>query len=558
MDFSFFRTKKNNLKPVVLLSLDGFGIAPKSQGNAVARAHMPNFTQLQNQYPHTSLIASGESVGLPANEVGNSEVGHLIMGVGRVILQKLKRINQSIESGEFFQNEAFLGAIGHIKRNQSHLHIMGLIGSGNVHASVAHLYALIELCKRHDLKDVTFHLFTDGRDSPPRESLVLIEEIISRISLAEVGQIGSLCGRYYAMDRDGRWQRTQKTYEMLVAAKGKTFESPQSVIAASYKDGLTDEFIEPSMVLDSNGKLHPIQDNDAVIFSNFRTDRPRQLTMAFVMPDFEHLHGFETQPDFKHGKKQVVKMSGPTFNRSKKLNNLFFVTMMEYQKNMPVSAVAFPFTIIDLPCSEVISQHNLPQLHLAESEKETMVSYYFDGLRDTQFSQEDLIIIPSQKVPRYDKKPEMSVYGVADTLVRQLKRGKYPFVMMNFANPDMVAHTGNLAATIKALEHTDKALGFVVAETLRQQGTLLITADHGNAEELLSYPQRSFFFTSEKGQMNTDHSNNPVPFVAVRADWKSKQPRILKPGSLADIAPTILALLNLPVPSVMTGKNLLE
>jgi 2,3-bisphosphoglycerate-independent phosphoglycerate mutase len=550
MIFNLFGNKPSNtgIKPVVLLVLDGWGVAPLSYGNAIEQAKTPVIKELKSIYPNGILIASGESVGLPANEVGNTEVGHLTMGAGRVILQDLKRINNSIFNQEFYQNQAFLSAVKHKTAHSSKLHLMGLVGAGNVHSSQEHLFALLQFCKNQNVKDVVLHLFTDGRDSPPNDAIKQINIIEQRMADLGVGKIGSISGRYFAMDRDLRWERTQKTYEAIVEGKGLKANSAAEAITAAYARNETDEFIQPTVIMDAD-KMNLILDNDAVIFYNFRIDRPRQLTLAFVSKDLEANGTNELLS------KEFAQKS--TFRRNKVLNNLFFVTMTEYQKTIPVSAIGFPPEAVVNPLAKVLSDKGLMQMHLAESEKERFVTYYFNGLKEGKYPNEDVIIVPSPKVPTYDKKPEMSVHKLVSEFEKAIRTGKYHFFVMNFANPDMVAHTGNIKATKKALEHTDKAISKVVKAVESQGGTLIITADHGNAEELITFPTQSFFFTTSKGSVNTDHSNNPVPIIVVKSEYKGQNFQIQQ-GSLSDISPTILAMMNIDKPVEMTGKNLLE
>lgn len=534
--FSYFSPKpKASISPMVLVMLDGWGLAPPGKGNSISLAKTPNMNTFYENYPHGELIASGESVGLPANEVGNSEVGHLTAGVGRVIYQSLKRINVNIEKGEFYENRAITDAIKHCIANNSNLHVMGLAGSGNVHSSINHLYAILQLASIQSFGRVYLHLFTDGRDAPPKEGQTIISQIQSRLSSLKLGSIATVSGRYYAMDRDARWERIQKVYDAMVNGVGSHAPSAGEAIQASYSQGKTDEFVEPTII----GSPPVIKDGDACIYFNFRVDRARELTMAFVLKDFETV-------DNKN-----------TFKRSKVLNNLFFVTMTQYQENLPVSAIAFP-PQTDFPNSlpEVISKNEFKQFHLAESEKERMVGYYFNGMTARVFEGEDLLIVPSPSVPTYDKKPEMSVYKIAEEFKRAVRKNKYKFLVLNIANPDMVAHSGSIPATITAIEHVDKVLGMIVSETLNQSGTVIITADHGNAEEMISFSGSTFFFTTEEGTPNTDHSGNPVPVLIISNELKGKTDKKLN-GTLADIAPTILAIMNIPVPDAMQGKNLL-
>jgi 2,3-bisphosphoglycerate-independent phosphoglycerate mutase len=564
-------TKHPKIKPMVLLILDGWGIAPASAGNAITSARTPNFDKFYKLYPHTELIAAGESVGLPANEVGSSDVGHLTIGAGRVIYQSLPRINMAIEDGTFFENEAFVAAVNHIKIHNSRLHLMGLVSTGEVHSSLAHFYALLEFCKRSNLNGVSMHLFTDGRDAPPQDGINVIDEIERRLEVLDVGHISTISGRYYAMDRDGRWERTQKAYEAIVSGRGVTSKSASEAVKAAYRRGQTDEFIEPTLIVPetlsarlgpvSVKKLSTVEDNDAIIFFNFRVDRPRQLTLAFVHPDFENLKGvelgyipYEARTERKLQKQRVT---GPTFRRIKKSDKLFFVTMTEYQKNLSVSAVAFSPERVEECLPDIFSKKSLRQIHMAESEKERMVTFYFGGLRESRFAGEEVVIIPSPKVATYDKKPEMSVFKLVKRFKKELTKGVYHFFILNFANADMVAHSGSMPATIAAIEAVDKATGVVVSAVLEREGTVVITADHGNAEELLTLSTTSFFFTSEQGSTNTEHSNNPVPIMVIGKAYEGR-PTTLSKGTLADVAPTILGMMGIPVPEAMSGRNLLS
>lgn len=550
--------KKRNIKPVALIILDGWGVAPPSEGNVIASAKTPNFDQWFKEYPHTELIAAGESVGLPANEVGSTEVGHLTIGAGRVILQGLKRINAAIEDGSFFNNEAFLKAIEHVRKNKSKLHIMGIVSTGKVHGSIDHFYALLELCGHLGLEEVYLHIFTDGRDAPPQEAKDVLDAVHSRLESLKIGKIATISGRYYAMDRDRRWSRIQKVYEAIVEGKGPVAEDYHQVIDDAYKKGLTDELIEPTVMTQDGKPIATIDDNDAAIFFNYRVDRPKELTMALTLPDFEKTDTSQFgYIDEAVAKAKAKERPEPPFNRNKIVKNLFFVTMMNYQKNIPVSAVAFNTDQVPEPFPKILSDNHLTQLHMAESEKERFVSYYFDGYREEVYPNEDVSIIASPRVPTYDKKPAMSTFKLVSEFKKRLEMDKYHFIVMNIAAPDMVAHTGNIAATIKAIEATDKAMGYIVKMMLETDGTVFVTADHGHAEKLLSYPSTSFFFTTDEGSMSTDHSNNPVPLMVMSNALKNSGKHMPK-GTLSDIAVTILSYMKLPIPDVMTGRNLLE
>lgn len=510
-------------KPVVLIILDGWGIAPPSEGNAVTLAKTPNMSSYLASFPSCQLRASGEWVGLPRGEPGNSEVGHLNIGAGRIVYQDLPRINMSIADGSFLNNQAFSLAFEHAKKSASRVHLMGLVGLGGVHSSLEHLYALLWLCKEHGLNQdqVILHLFTDGRDSPPNVSPLYLSEIEYRIREIGTGKIASIIGRYYAMDRDKRWERVQKAYDLLTLGVGEKASSVLEAVEKAYKQGQTDEFITPRLI---DSAFTPISDNDAVIFFNFRSDRSRQLTKAFISPTFDK------------------------FERQAHPKNLFFVTMTEYEKDLPVSAIAFPTFNVEMPLGRIISEKKLQQLHIAETEKYPHVTFFFNGGREDPFPGEKRIMLPSPKVATYDLKPEMSAYAITDILEQQLVSGIYDFVVVNFANGDMVGHTGVLSATIQAVEVVDRCLGRVVNAALSNlNGACIITADHGNAEEKVNL---------QTGEVLTEHTTNPVPFCIVASDLRGQ--RRLPSGILADITPTILGLMGINPPSSVTGRNLLS
>lgn len=548
---------RSQISPVVLLIIDGFGIAPASEGNAITKGKTPNYDSFMKSYPSGEVFAAGESVGLTANEEGNSEVGHLTIGAGRVVPQSLVRINDAIADGSFAENDAFEQASKHVRLNGSALHIMGLVGSGEVHSSINHFYALLDYVKRKSLPKVYLHLFTDGRDSPPKEAKGIMQKIQDDIKDYSNIQIATVAGRYYAMDRDQRWERTQKVYDAITLGKGEAAPSAVAAVEKSYAAEKTDEFIPPT-VIDPNGT---VSDSDAVIFFNFRIDRPRQLTMAFTIKNFESLHGFELETQQKQMEHEAhageTESVTKTFKREKIIGNMFFVTMTEYQKNIPVSAVAFPPISVSESLPEIVSAAGLKQLHLAESEKERMVTYYMDGMREQPFPNEDVVIVPSPKVSTYDKKPEMSTFEIVREVKRGLQKKKYSLLILNFACTDMVAHTGKMKPSIKAVEAADRGMGMIAQMVLSLGGTLVVTADHGNVEELIRYDNQGFYFTSGKGKVDTKHSNNPVPFIVVNNELKGQMIDQLR-GSLSDVAPTILRLMNLPISKKMTGKNLLE
>jgi 2,3-bisphosphoglycerate-independent phosphoglycerate mutase len=554
----FFGKRSFTKKPVVLVVLDGFGIAPDSSGNAITRAKTPNIDLYRQKYLNTSLIASGESVGLPANEEGNTEVGHLTLGAGRVILQDLKRISLEIEKGRFFDNQALVKAASHVKTNNSKLHLMGLIGSGHVHSSVEHLKALIQFCKKESLSNCYLHLFTDGRDSPPKEGIEIVKDLMVYMNNLKIGRIASITGRYWAMDRDRRWDRTERAYNAIVNGQGVFVKDPVSALDFAYRSGKTDEFVEPSVIVNEAGlPISTIDNNDAAVFFNFRIDRPKQLTMALVMPDFETLKTFDFGYDPGISREVGKVETGKTFVRAKKVENLFFVTMTEYQKELPVSGIVFAPETINNSLPQVLTQNGKKHLHMAESEKERFVKYYFNGFKEDQYEGETDVIIPSPKVPTYDKKPEMSLPKLVGRFCGMISKDEYDFAVINFANADMVAHSGNFKASVTAVEYIDRYIKRLIDQVLKQNGVLFVTADHGNAEELITYPNTSFFITSNDGIVNTDHSNNPVPLFVIGAGYEKKSGNVLQSGSLSDVAPTILGTMGLAVPKEMSGKNLL-
>lgn len=540
---------------VLLAILDGWGIAPDSEGNAINKAKTPNFKRFMLTYPHTQLSASGEAVGLPRGEDGNTETGHLNLGAGKVIYQDLERINMSIADGSFFENKVLINAFEHAKKNNSNLHVMGLVGAGGVHSNLEHLFAILNMANDRNFRNVYLHLFTDGRDSPPTSAATYINKVKDVIKRENVGEIATIMGRYWAMDRDQRWDRTKKAYDAIVNSVGKMTMDVDKAIKDSYKNNVTDEFIEPTILVNSAGiPVGQVKDNDSVIFYNFRIDRPRQLTMAFVVEDFDNVSKyFDFDPySVEYEKKHLVKKATkPTgFKREKKLKNLFFVTMTQYSKNLEKAGAhpAFPPELVDYPIGAVIAENGLHQLRITESEKERFVTFYFNGLREVAYENEDRIIIPSPKVATYDLAPEMSIKEVTKTLIKKLNLGIYKFIVLNFPNADMVGHTGNIEACIKGVEAIDNALGELERSVNILNGAIIVTADHGNAEEMINLQTK---------EVDTEHSTNPVPFICVYSKFKGN-PKMLSPGILADISPTILSLMKLTIPQSMSGKNLLS
>lgn len=542
------KTNKHNL--AVLIILDGWGIAPESPSNAISQSNTPNLKSYKLQYPYCQLQASGEWVGLPKGEDGNSEVGHLNLGAGTIVYQDLPRINMSIANGTFLNNPAFLEASAHAKKNNSSLHIMGLIGSGGVHSSIEHLFALLNFAKVQNLEKVYLHLFTDGRDSPPNSSPGLIKNIEELTKNLNVGKIASISGRYYAMDRDKRWERTEKVYNLLVLGEGEKAESPEKAIGNCYSKNISDEFITPTLITEDDQPVSLINDNDAVIFFNFRIDRPRQLTESFVLPQLEKGEKIKEKFD-PYAKMHHIVEDQPeeikTFARKKILKNLCFVTMTEYEKNLPV-LTAFPKTTVKNPLAAILSFNEKHQLHITETEKEKFVTFYFNGQREDPFQFEDRIIIPSPKIATYDKQPEMSSKELTEILINRINSGYYQFAVVNYPNADMVGHSGNIEATIKACESVDFCLGQIIKEVLIKDGCVIITADHGNAEEMVN---------AESKETDTEHSKNPVPCYIIANELKTYNQN-LPTGILADVAPTILNLMGIQIPSGMTGRNLLS
>ncbi|MDO8452613.1 MAG: 2,3-bisphosphoglycerate-independent phosphoglycerate mutase [bacterium] len=539
---------------VVLVILDGWGLAPESKGNAITLAKTPNFDKLWASYPRTTLLASQEAVGLPKGEVGNTETGHLNIGAGRIVYQDLARVNQAISSGAFFTNEAFIGAINHAKANNTNLHLMGLVGAGGIHSSLEHLFGLLRLSKEQAFDRVFLHLFTDGRDSPPASAGDYVAQIEEIIKSENVGKIASVMGRYWAMDRDLRWDRTEKAYCALTEGLGEHVLSAAEAIEKSYTADLTDEFINPHIIVNDSKPVALIQEKDAVIFFNFRIDRPRQLSEAFVFENFEV--EATAKPDFdpymeRYYKSHIATLpKSDPFKRKPKIKDLYFATMTDYAKSISSYAkVAFPPVIIRMPLAGHLSARNLLQLRLSETEKERFVTFYFNGQQELKFPGEQRKIIPSPDVTSYDKKPSMSSRELTETfldMITDTNRENFSFVLINFASPDMVGHTGKIDASIEACQVVDECLGKIIQRVETVGGVTLVSADHGNVEELLT----------AEGKVDTEHSINPVPFIIVGKQFLGK-PQTLPQGILADIAPTILKLLEIPKPEDMTGRALI-
>ena len=505
-------------KPVMLMILDGFGINDNTDGNAVKTAKTPNIDKLMKKYQTTEIYTSGLKVGLPEGQMGNSEVGHTNIGAGRIVYQDLTKITKSIEDGDFFTIPEFTEAIENCKKYNSKLHILGLLSDGGVHSHIRHLYGLLEMAKRRDFEDVYVHCFLDGRDTPPASAEGYIVQLEEKMKEKNLGKIASISGRYYAMDRDKRWDRVKKCYDALVNGEGEKATSATIAIEDSYQKEVFDEFVVPTVICNGETPIATIQNHDSVIFFNFRPDRAREITRTIVDKDFNE---FET----------------------KKLDT-YFVCFTNYDETMPNVKIAFKKEPLVNTLGEVLANNGLTQLRIAETEKYAHVTFFFNGGEEKQYAGEDRILVPSPKVATYDLKPEMSAYEVTDNVVKAIDSDKYDVIILNYANPDMVGHTGSLEATIKALEFLDGCVKRVVDAIENNDGTLLITADHGNAEQMIDY---------KTGELHTAHTTNPVPLVLIgREDVK------LKEGRLADLAPTMLDLMNLEKPAEMTGESLIE
>ena len=516
-------------RPFVLIIMDGWGINPRKEGNAIALAHTPNIDKLARDWPHTAVKTSGEAVGLPEGQMGNSEVGHQNIGAGKRVLQDYTRVSESIKDGTFFHNPALLKAVEHVKKNGSQLHICGLLGNGGVHAHESHLEALLQLAHMHDVERVYIHSFTDGRDSSPTGGVEFMQRLHARageIGGAHPAKVATVTGRYYAMDRDNRWDRTGMTYFAMTRAEGLQASSAIAAIQQSYDKHVTDEFIMPTVVMEDGHPVTVVKAGDALIHYNFRPDRARQLTKAFVMQEL---------PPQAEGK----------FKRGPRLQDLAYVMMTEYEEGLDAD-VAYRADEVEMPLARVISEHGLQQFHTAETEKYAHVTYFINGRRETPFPGEDRLLVPSPKVPTYDLQPAMSAAGITDTAVEHIRGGQYDLVIMNYANADMVGHTGVIEAAIKAVEAVDTGVGRVVEATLVMGGGLLITADHGNAEQLIEY---------DTGKPFTAHTTNPVPLYLVVPQLA--QAKLRSDGILADVAPTILEIMQIPQPKDMTGRSLI-
>ena len=507
-------------KPTVLLILDGYGERKEKEGNAIALAKTPVMDRLKKEFPYVEGQASGLFVGLPDGQMGNSEVGHMNMGAGRIVYQELTRITKSIQDGDFFENKALKAAVEHCKKEDSALHFMGLVSSGGVHSHIEHIYGLLELAKRAGLKKVYLHAFLDGRDTPPDSGKSFLLAVEKKMQELGVGEIATISGRYYAMDRDKNYDRVEKAYRAMVDGTGEKASSVEEAIDASYAKKVYDEFVLPT-VIEKDGAVHTVSDGDAMIFFNFRPDRAREICHAFCDDEFNF------------------------FNRGAR-KKVFFVCFTDYDPTIPNKRVAFEKEEIHNTLGEVVSNLGKNQLRIAETEKYAHVTFFFNGGKEEPYENEDRILVPSPKeVPTYDLKPEMSCYTVTEKLTEAIRSGKYDLVVANFANPDMVGHTGVLSAAIKAIEVVDECMGKVVDAVESMHGNIFILADHGNADIMID---------EKTGEPYTAHTTNPVPFILV-SDEKHK---LREGGCLADVAPTLLELMGIPQPKEMTGKSLLE
>ncbi len=511
----------NHKRPTMLMILDGFGLNPSTYGNAVAAANTPNLDAIFAKYPHIQLAASGLAVGLPEGQMGNSEVGHLNIGAGRIVYQELTRITKAIDDGIFFDNIPLNHAVQHVKETDGTLHVFGLLSDGGVHSHIEHIKAVLKLAKMRGLQKVAVHCFMDGRDVPPTSGLGFVQAMEDDLAQLDLGKIGVVSGRYYAMDRDKRWDRVQLAYDALTLGDCRQATDAQTAVQAAYDAGETDEFIKPTLCTGSGAAALTVQDGDSIIFCNFRPDRARELTRAFVDPDFDG------------------------FSRKKQVQDLTYVCMTQYDATIPNVEVAFPPQVITNTLGEYLSELGLHQLRIAETEKYAHVTFFFNGGVEQPNPLEDRVLIPSPKVATYDLQPEMSAPEVTAQVIKEIASSKYDVIILNFANADMVGHTGVFEAAVKSVETLDGCVQQIVDAVLAAGGQMLLTADHGNADEMLD----------ADGHVVTAHSTNPVPLVHISAD---PAVFIKDSGKLADIAPTLLHLMDLAVPAEMTGDCLVK
>jgi len=508
-----------SFKPLLLIILDGWGYSPKVAGNAIALAHKPTYDRLLRKFPNTLIYTSGPNVGLPEGQMGNSEVGHLNIGSGRIIHMDITRIDLMIQSGEFFRQPLLVGPMKHARKHS--LHLLGLLSDGGVHSHIEHLFALLRLARRMDVANVFVHAFLDGRDTPPNSGIEYLDQLQGQMTAIGVGKIASVCGRYYAMDRDKRWERTGKAYRAMVLGEAAHAKDPLEAVRDSYGHGVMDEFVEPAVISDQQGKpLATIGDEDTVIFFNFRADRARQLTRALTDPSLDGIP------------------------RSSMPQRLRYVSMTQYDKTFQLPYLLGPEEPQHILAS-LFAEHGFRNLRVAETEKYAHVTYFFNGGVETAYPGEERILIPSPKVATYDLKPEMSAEGIADAVVKAVESKTFDFLIINFANADMVGHSGRLEETVRAVEAVDASLGRIETSVRRARGGMILTADHGNAETMLD---------PATGDPHTYHTTNPVPIVLACPD--AGEMSLRQGGSLRDIAPTLLGMAGIPAAAEMTGKDL--
>ncbi|HSU49806.1 MAG TPA: 2,3-bisphosphoglycerate-independent phosphoglycerate mutase [Segetibacter sp.] len=504
-------------KRVILVIMDGWGLGKVKYADAIQNANVPFVSSLYSKYPNTTLITCGEAVGLPEGQMGNSEVGHMNIGAGRIVYQELQRINVAIRDGEFFKNEVLLETINHAKENGKPLHIMGLVSDGGVHSHINHLKAILTLCKNEGLQEVYVHAFTDGRDTDPKSGLQFIEELEQHMA-TNVGKIATIIGRYYAMDRDKRWERVKQAYDAMAKGKGQLATSATAAIQQSYDKGETDEFIKPTVIVDSNEQpTAVIKDGDVLLCFNYRTDRPREISEVLTQEDFP---GYEM----------------------KKLN-VYYTTLTEYDKSFTNVHIIFQTDNLNNTLGEVLAANHKKQIRIAETEKYPHVTFFFSGGREIPFEGESRILIPSPKVATYDLKPEMSAVEITDAILPEIENKTADFICLNYANADMVGHTGFFDAVVKAVETVDRCMERLVTTALKNDYAVFIIADHGNAD----------FMINEDGTPNTQHSLNLVPFFIADNEFKGE----IHAGKLGDLAPTILTMMQIPIPKEMSGKVLI-
>jgi 2,3-bisphosphoglycerate-independent phosphoglycerate mutase len=503
-------------KKVILIIMDGWGLGKSKTSDAIQNANVPFVSSLYSKYPHTTLTTCGEAVGLPEGQMGNSEVGHLNLGAGRIVYQELQRINVAIRDGEFAKNKTLLESIEFAKQNNKPFHLLGLVSNGGVHSHINHLKAILDVCQQQGLQQVFIHAFTDGRDCDPKSGLGFIKELKEHAEKT-IGKIATVSGRYYAMDRDNRWERVKLAYDAMVKGVGPTATDPIAAIEKSYEENVTDEFIKPTVITENGQPVASIKDGDVALCFNFRTDRCREITKALTQMDFPQQDMYPLQ--------------------------LHYTTMTEYDATFKKVHIVFENDNLNNTLGEVMEQNQLKQIRIAETEKYPHVTFFFSGGREKVFDGESRLMVPSPKVATYDLQPEMSANGVTDAIVPEIEKGEATFICLNFANADMVGHTGVWEAVIKAVETVDKCVERVVTAALKSGYTIFLTADHGNAD----------YMVNDDGTPNTAHSLNLVPFFVIDNEWNGT----LKPGKLGDLAPTILKVLGLPIPSEMTGNILM-